>query len=257
MINNIGKFREKLANDEVCIGAGITFNDPIVTEALAPAMDFLWIDLEHNPISMNSLIGHLVAARAAGTAALVRAPGSDINVIKRILDAGAEGLICPQVESAAEVRRVVAACRYAPTGKRGWGPRRPSDYGRRSAEQVKRESNEELFVAVQIENTFALEELDEIAKIDGLDSLALGPYDLSISLGHQADFDHPIVRDAIKRIIDTAKNAGLHCGTGEEGNVKSAVRWAQMGVRWIQAGGDFSYMIDAAEHLVKNVKELS
>lgn len=255
MISNIGKFRDKLASEQVCLGAGITFNDPIVTEALAPSVDFLWIDLEHSPISMDSLIGHLTAARATGTPALVRSPGSDVNVIKRIVDAGAEGLICPQVESADEVRRVVDACRYAPLGKRGWGPRRPSDYGRRTAEQTIREANEELFVAVQIENVHALEEVDQIAKIDGLDSLALGPYDLSLSLGHHGDFDHPVVKDAVRKIIDTAKAAGLYCGTGEEADAESSVRWAQLGVQWIQTGGDFVYMIQAAEQLFAKIRE--
>src|SRR5437764_15313977 len=111
------RFREKLDAGRLCLGAGISFTDPAVTEALADSVDFVWIDLEHSPIGVESLQAHLIAAKAGGTAALVRVPSSDVGWIKRVLDIGAPGIIIPQVRSVDEVRGVVAACRYPTMGQ--------------------------------------------------------------------------------------------------------------------------------------------
>ena len=255
MINNISKFRDKLSQKQLCLGAGISLNDPAVVEALAPQVDFLWIDLEHNPIGMESLLSLLIAARAGGAPAIVRVPSSGRATLKRVLDSGAEGIIVPQVRSAAEVQQAVDAARYTPLGTRGWGPRRPSEYGHRSAEQTIREANESLFLAMQIENTDAIDALDEIVAIPGIDSLAVGPYDLSMSMGKIGQFDDPEVRAAIEKIIRTGHDAGLPVGFGDEAAAEAAVRWAEMGADWIQPGGDVAYLRMAADQLFAEVRK--
>ena len=254
MINFIDRFRAKLKAKELCLGTGITLNDPLVIEALAPSLDFFWVDLEHNLIGIEALLGHLVAARATGTPALVRVPGSDPLFTKRVLDSGAEGIIFPQVRTAEEVRKMVSCCRYTPLGNRGWGPRRPSEYGRREQAQIVREANEGLFVAAQIENTQAVAELDEIVAIEGLDALAVGPYDLSASLGVLGQIEHPSVLEAIERIIAAAHGAGLSVGFGDEAVAESSIRWAKMGADWIQCGCDFAYLIKSADELTEKVR---
>src|SRR5262249_24937093 len=103
--------RAKLRSGEIVLGAGITLIDPTVTEALGPSVDFVWIDMEHNPITAQSLVGHLIAARAGGAASLVRVPSSDVAWIKRALDCGAEGIILPRAYSAREAVDFVFACR--------------------------------------------------------------------------------------------------------------------------------------------------
>ncbi len=255
MINYIHGFRAKLESKQLCLGTGITLNDPAVIEALAPVLDFVWIDLEHNPIGMETLLGHLIAARATGTPTLVRVPGTDPLITKRVLDTGAEGIIFPQVRAAEEVRRIVSCCRYMPLGKRGWGPRRPSDYGRRSQEQIVREGNEGLFVVAQIENSQALANLDEIVEIPGLDALAIGPYDLSADMGFLGQLDHPSVLESIKSIIHKGHQSGLTVGVGDEAAAESAIRWAQMGIDWIQCGCDFAYLIQTADKLMEKVRQ--
>src|SRR5207245_502364 len=130
MICNIHKFRDKLRGGRLCLGSGISVTDPAVTEALCDSVDFLWIDLEHSPISLEALQAILIAARAGGAPALVRIPSNDVGWVKRVLDIGAEGIILPQARSAAEVEAFAAACRYPPQGQRGFGPRRASNYGR-------------------------------------------------------------------------------------------------------------------------------
>src|SRR5262245_39375359 len=145
-------FRDKLRRGQVCLGAAVSTSEPAVTEALGPCADFLWIDLEHTPLSIESLQAHLIAARAAAAPAVVRVPGSEAWFIKRVLDTGAPGIVVPQVRSAAEVGEVAAACRYPPVGRRGFGPRRASNYGRDRGPEYFEAAERDLFVAVQIEN---------------------------------------------------------------------------------------------------------
>jgi 2-keto-3-deoxy-L-rhamnonate aldolase RhmA len=189
----IARFRQRLAAGQLCIGASISLTDPHASAALGPSVDFLWIDLEHSLMSPEAMSAHLLAARAQQTPALVRVTGSSTPFIKPVLDAGAEGIIVPQVRSVAEVRQVVADCRYPPLGQRGFGPRVPSNYGREEGQSYIERANREIFVAVQIETAEALAALDEILAVPGLDSLVLGPWDLSGALGRLGDVEHPEV----------------------------------------------------------------
>jgi 2-keto-3-deoxy-L-rhamnonate aldolase RhmA len=255
MFDAIRKFREKMNSGGVCLGAGISLTDSAVVEALAPAIDFVWIDLEHTHLSYESVHNHLIAARAGNVAALVRVRGSDVPHIKPILDIGASGIIVPQVRSAEEVQAVVDACRYAPRGNRGFGPRRASGYGRDSGVAWMQSTNADLFVAVQIENSQALEALDEIVQIEGLDSIALGPYDLSISLGHPGDFSHPTVTGALDTIVTKARAAGKYVGTGMGAYAGNAIEAVTRGVQWIQCGDDYGYMVAYADNLMNEIRK--
>ena len=251
---NLAKFRKKLDSGELCLGVAITIADPAVTEAICESVDFLWIDLEHNPTNLETLLAHLIAARAAGAAALVRVPSQDVGWIKRVLDTGAEGIIMPQSQSAQEVREFVSACRYPPMGTRGFGPRRPTNYGRLGGDAYLENANKNLFVAAQIETVSALHEIDEIVNIDGLDSLVVGPNDLSGSMGMLGKTEHPQVLDAIGTIAGKARGAGLYVGAGMGAQPDYARKLAGLGVQWIQCGGDFEFMIRFAEQLYTQIR---
>jgi len=256
MFTDIKNFRDKLRSGHTCLGTGITFSDPAVSEAMGSSADFLWIDLEHNPISLESMHSHLIAARAADVPALVRVPGSETPMIKRVLDSGAGGLIVPQVSSAAEVRQIVEACRYKPLGNRGFGPRRLTNYGRGGATEYLEVANRHLFLAVQIENISAMAELDEIVRVSHLDSLVIGPYDLSLSMG--ISIGHPDLQAAIKRIVAAAHGAGLFVGIGMgPGDEAFAVQAIQWGVNWLQVGSDYGYMIHFADQLFARIRQKS
>lgn len=250
MFASIRRFREELQAGHNLIGAAVTLGDPAVSDALADSVDFLWIDLEHSPMSPESLSGHLLAARAHGIAALVRVSGSAAPWIKPVLDSGACGIIVPQVRSAQEVRQAVGDCRYPPLGHRGYGPRVPSNYGRNGGPQYVEQANRDLFVAVQIENADALADLDQIAVVPGLDSLVIGPYDLSASLGAMGEVEHPSVISAIERIVEKARKVGLFVGAGMGPDLAYARRMIERGVQFLQVGGDYSYMIQRADQLV-------
>ena len=131
----------KLQAGEPVLGAAVSVSDPTITEALADSVDFVWIDQEHNPLSMGEVQGHIMATKGAPATPIVRVPWNDHVMIKRVLDAGAAGIIVPMVRTAAEARRAVEACLYPPAGIRGYGPRRPSNYGRHGGVDFVREAN--------------------------------------------------------------------------------------------------------------------
>ncbi len=239
-------FRHKLAQGTPCIGPSITYADPTVTETLAPESDFLWIDTEHTALSLESVNAHLLAARACATPALVRVPANETSAIKRLLDIGVSGVIVPQIRTAEEVTQAVADMRYPPVGRRGFGPRRPADYGRTSLEDHLRTANESVFAAVQIETAEALDAVEDIARVPGLDSLVLGPMDLSGALGHLGDVGHPSVEAAMDRVIAAGRDAGIAIGIGMGADPSLAEKWIARGVHWVQLGCDFEYLVHGA-----------
>ncbi len=250
----IVRFRERLQAGEVCIGASITLSDPHVTAALADSVDFFWIDLEHTMLSPEALNGHLLAARSKNVPALVRVTGSSTPFIKPVLDAGADGIIVPQVRTVAEVRQIVRDCRYPPLGQRGYGPRVTSNYGRDGGADYIARANREVFVAVQIETAEALAALDEILAVPGLDSLVLGPWDLSGALGMLGDVEHPTVVAAVETVIAKTRAAGLFVGSGMGTDAAYATMMAKRGVQWLQVGGDFGYLVMAMDQITASIR---
>lgn len=248
-MESIARFRERLKAGETLMGAGISMSDPRITEALADSVDFVWIDLEHSPMSYEALVGHLMTARGKNIPALVRVTGSATPFIKPVIDLGAEGIIVPQVRSAEEVRQVVDDCRYPPVGRRGYGPHIPSNYGRDGGAEYAARANDNLFVSVQIENMEAYTALGDILEIVGLDSVVIGPQDLSGSMGMLGQVEHPQVVEAIQQIIAKAHEAGKYVGTGVGNDTDYAALMARRGINWLQVGGDYSYMIESADRI--------
>src|SRR6185312_10483970 len=233
------RMREKLRAGEIVLGASVTLCDPSVTEALAQQVDFVWIDLEHNAMTTETMLAHLIAARAGGTASIVRIPNNDVGWIKRVLDSGAEGIILPRSHSAQEAADFVSACRYPPLGTRGFGPRRPMQYGRLGQQEYLQQANRDVFVVVQVETVELLADLDGVLKLEGLDSLVLGPQDLSGSMGRLGETKHPEVVQVMKTVATQAKAAGKFIGSGLGANPEFARVLIDCGVQWLQAGGDF------------------
>ncbi len=254
MFDPVARFRERLAQGQVLIGPGIYLTDPQASEALADSVDFLWFDMEHSPMSMEALRGHLLVARSRNKPALVRVGGSDTPFIKPVLDAGAHGIVVPQIRSPEEVRRAVADCRYPPVGRRGFGPLIPTNYGRRGGPEYVARANAQVFVSVMIETAEAVEQIDQIVAIPGLDSVVLGPWDLSGSLGCLGQVDHPRVVAALEKAIAAAKKASLAVGSGMPADPEFALVQIRRGVQWLQLGGDCGYLVKFAEQAQAQIR---
>ena len=200
-------------------------------------------------------MSHLIAARAGGTAAIVRIPSGDVGWIKRVLDTGAEGIILPQAQSVEEIRKFARSCRYPPMGTRGFGPRRPTNYGRFGGQEYIDHANKNLFVAAQIETIDLVHQIDEVVKIKELTSICIGPNDLSGTMGMLGNVTHPDVLDAIRTIATKARENGLYVGSGMGGDPEFANILKGLGVQWLQVGGDFEYMMKYAQQLYDQIRD--
>lgn len=206
-------FKAALAEGRQQIGLWVTIPDPGHVEAMATCgFDWLLLDTEHVAVSIDR-VGDLLRAAAPYPGACVVRPGSNDAVeIKRLLDLGAQSLLIPMVNSAEEARRAVAATRYAPEGMRGYaGMSRASRYG--LVEGYAAQAAREICLLVQIESVTALAAIEEIAAVEGVDGLFIGPADLAATMGHVNDTAHPEVQaaalEAIARIRACGKPAGI------------------------------------------------
>lgn len=232
----------------------VTLNEPAVAEILSRVgFDWLFIDCEHGPFGTADLVGLLQAAGGT-TACIARVPATEEGVIKRTLDAGVDGIIVPQVNTAAQAEEVVRFSRYAPLGSRGVGLGRAHGYGLKFAEYVE-EANERVTVIVQAEHAEAVENIEAIVRVPGIDAILLGPYDLAASLGKMGQVDDPMVVKAIGRVTQVAKEAGLPLGMFGVGT--SAVRpYAEQGYTLLVAGVDTMHMAGAAEAALEDLRRL-
>jgi 2-keto-3-deoxy-L-rhamnonate aldolase RhmA len=202
-------FRARLRAGERLIAPLITLNSPAVTELMAEAaFDWLFIDAEHSTLSTSEMQALLQAAGA--TPCVIRLSSGEEVPIKKALDIGAAGIIAPQVNSADHAARIVQAAKYAPLGQRGLGIARAHRYGLKIREYM-RDANEEIAVIVQAEHRDAVANIHDIVRVNGVDGVLIGPYDLSASLGRPGAVDHP-ERDAITRVKNACREAQIPIG---------------------------------------------
>ena len=206
--------KEKLKNRENTIGSWITIGHQAIIDILSEGgFEWLTIDLEHTAIDYNEvqiLIGFI---QSHGMAALVRVGKNEEVVIKRVLDAGADGVIVPMICSQEDAKMAVSFVKYPPKGKRGVGLNRAQRYGF-GFEEYKKWVEEKSVVIAQIEHVDGVRNIEEIIRVDGIDGIIIGPYDLSGSLGIPGDYDEPIVKDALKKVEEKClfygKSMGYH-----------------------------------------------
>lgn len=186
-------------------GSWITLNNPSIAEIMADAgFDWLCVDMEHSVTDYTEAQQLILAIQSKGIKAFVRVGENNIRIIKRVLDAGADGIIVPSVNSAAEARKAVEALKYPPIGKRGVGLARAQSYGF-EFEQYRDGASKEIKLIVQIEHINAIKELDAIIQTEGVDGTFIGPYDLSGSMGKPGQWDEPDVKEALEIYEQTVK----------------------------------------------------
>ena len=220
---------------EICAGAGF---------------DWLLLDAEHAPNTVPTLLAQLQTVAAYPTQAVVRATNADPAHLKQLLDIGAQTVLVPMVETVEQARQLVRAVRYAPEGIRGVSTQltRAARWGR--YEDYLRRANDEVALIVQIESAAALPKVREIARVDGVDGVFIGPADLAASLGHRGHPEHPDVRAAVDRVIDEATGAGKAVGTltGDEALARAFV---SAGCSFVAVGVDTALLARATTELAK------
>lgn len=244
------KFKAALLKHAHQTGLWTTLANPYSTEALAGAgFDWMLLDMEHSPNEMDTILAQLQVLAAYPVNAVVRPLWNDTLLIKRLLDIGVQTLLLPYVQTPEEAENAVRAMRYAPRGVRGVSSvTRATHFGR--VKDYMKGCEEELCLLVQIETQSALDQLEAIANVQGVDGVFIGPADLSASLGFPGQQDHPVVvktiKETIKRIRDCGKGAGIL--TGDKSLAK---QYIQAGTTFTAVGVDASLLARAAEALAK------
>jgi 4-hydroxy-2-oxoheptanedioate aldolase len=209
------RLKAKLESGSTCYGTWCLLPSAAAVEATAESgLDYVIIDLEHGTASLETAEHMVRAAESAGCTSLVRSPGADPATILRCLETGAQGLMVPQIETAAQARAVARAARYHPEGSRGLAPyTRNHGFSHDGLADSLAAANMRTLVGVLVEGTEGLANLPEITRVEGVDVVYLGIYDLSQAVGHPGDLYHPTVRDALRTTAQEIRAAGRHAGS--------------------------------------------
>jgi 4-hydroxy-2-oxoheptanedioate aldolase len=255
LIENTAK--TKLKAGQAVIGPIIGFNSPQLVEIAGRAgFDFVFIDCEHGPMGTDEVENLVRAADGVGVSTIVRVPENNPQQILRYLDLGAHGVQVPHATSRDDVLRAVDATKYAPQGSRGMGGGRAANYGLGplTGQKYLEFANQQTWVSAMIEDMEGIRNLDQMLTVDGLDIIAIGPNDLSASLGHPGQINHPDVQRTIDEIIAQATAAGKAVGVGGNSDAESVRKQIQRGATYLTLG--FAPFIGrAARELLARARE--
>lgn len=231
------------------LGTWVISASPIVAEAVACAgFDWAVIDMEHTPLELMGVVHLLQAVAGTRLVPIVRLPWNDAVMVKRVLDAGAQTLLFPFVQTAEEAMHAVAATRYPPEGVRGMaGMSRGSRFG--TVPDYFHAANRQVGVVVQLETPSALEQIEAIAAVDGVDAIFLGPADLSGAMGHVGQLTHPAVMEAMSRAVERCKAVGKPVGT-IGGTPDVVARYRAAGFSFVAIDSDLGLLMRAAQAAV-------
>lgn len=250
----VADLHPRIAKGRFALGTWLTLLDPAVPELIAGAgFDLVIVDGEHGPAATADLARTLIATRASGIPVLYRVGANEPVRIMHALDAGASGVVVPQIRTVADAERAVAWCRYPPAGLRGIAPRRASGYGRGTAAYMAA-ANGLVTCCIQIETREALADLDAILAVPGVDTILIGPNDLAASLGHIGDLANPEVEAAIRHVGDRGAAAGVPVGVWAGSTAQVRTRREQ-GYAWATVGSDYAFMVAAADAAVREAAE--
>lgn len=246
-------FKSRLGKGDRLLGTMVTFPCASVAEILTEVgFEWLFIDGEHGPLETAELLGILQAV-SRQVPCVVRIPALDEVAIKKVLDLGAAGIIVPQVNTAAQAADAVRFARYAPAGVRGVGLARAHGYGMSFQEYVD-SANQEVCVIVQAEHAEAVENIEDIVQVDGIDAVLLGPYDLAASLGKMGQVDDPTVTAAIDRITAACQAASVPLGIF--GVTSDALQsYLETGYSLIVGGVDAVFLASAGSRMLSDLQD--
>lgn len=250
------KMKRDLQSGKVCIGATITMSNAVVAEIMSHiGFDWLWFEMEHTAMSIESVLSMLQATNGSDVSTVVRVPWNDKTIIKRVLDAGPDGIIIPLVNTKEEAEMAIKAIKYPPMGERGAGLARAQCYGMHMGEYLQT-ANDEILTILMIEHIDAVRNIDEILTVKGVDSVMIGALDLSGSMGILGQTADESVENAIQKTLAACKQAGIPCGI-IAGSPDMANKRIQEGFQNIILGLDVLYLIGAAQSALSQVVKTS
>ncbi len=220
----------------------------------AAGYDFVFIDMEHGNYSMETVADLIRGAKSAGMATIIRVPRLETFFISRALDAGAEGIMVPMTSTKDQAEEIVRYSKYTPLGQRGFGNQiGQTDYRPLKTLDFMKEANEHTLIVAQIETREAIENVDSILSVEGIDVALIGPNDLSISLGIPDQMGSEILTKAIDKVVETAKKkkkaTGIHIG-----NVEAIKKWRSKGMTVLAFSTDISFQYNASKSSLEELR---
>lgn len=249
----VNQFKRAIVSGRTPVGTWLVSGSAATAEAMGcVGFDFLVVDMEHTPLDPPQLVEVLRAVAGTPAQAVVRPPWSDMVLVKRAMDAGAQTLLFPFVQNAEEARRAVAYTRYPPDGVRGVaGTHRGSRFG--SVPNYLKAAGGEVCVIVQIETLTALAQLEAIAAVPGVDSIFVGPGDLSASMGFLGDIANPAVQEKLAFAAAECKRLGKPCGI-VGGTPEMVAKFVSYGYSWVAIASDMAMMVGRAQEWMGKVR---
>ncbi|RJQ53518.1 MAG: 2,4-dihydroxyhept-2-ene-1,7-dioic acid aldolase [Desulfobacteraceae bacterium] len=257
------RIKTQLKQDRVSIGTWLTMGHLSVAEILADAgYDWVMIETEHTAIDVSEVLGLIMAVEGRGAIPLVRLAGIDPIQAKAVLDAGAAGVMVPMVNSKEDAEAAVDAVKYPPLGQRGaCGAQRGQGYGFGYENYIDyvRSADENTLLMVQIEHIDAVNAIEDILSVQGIDGTFIGPYDLSMSMGLPGQLDHAEVQSAKSRVLEATRAKGLAAGihiVHPGSAVDELNSHLSLGYRFIALGTDILFMANAARNLASRARQV-
>jgi 2-keto-3-deoxy-L-rhamnonate aldolase RhmA len=240
--------RERLERGELSLGFGVRIAKSVeIAKAMRTAgFDWLFLDLEHSAMSIETASQIAVAALDAGIAPIVRVPKGEYSLATRLLDNGALGIVVPHVDTAQEAREIADRLRYPPQGHRGVFSGMPQlDYRAVKVDEMTAALNAANLIVVMLETPAAIDNADAIAAVDGIDVLLIGTNDLSVELGIPGELAHDKIADAYTRMVAACRRHGKWPGMGGVYDEPLMRRYVEIGCRFLMAGADLAFMMGA------------
>jgi len=251
--NNLKK---AIKESKIVFGPFMKFTDPAAVEIMGFAgFDFIIIDTEHGPISIQSAQNMIRVAETANITPVIRVANNDEALILRALDIGAQGIEIPQINNKLQAIKAVRSVKYAPQGERGVCRYvRAANYSSMDKFEYFKSANNETMIIAHIEGVEGINNLDEILSVRGIDVIFIGPYDLSQSLGIPGEVNHPLVTERMKEVVLKCKENKVSVGTFAD-DIKTAKFWVSLGVQYMSFSVDVGILYEASKQIVENLKK--
>jgi 2-keto-3-deoxy-L-rhamnonate aldolase RhmA len=247
-------FKQKLRSGEVIYGLTLTIGSPQIAELVGNlGFDWVWIEAEHTTMSLETILGQVQSLSGTGTKAVVRVENNDPTIIKRVLDIGCDGIIIPSVNTREDAENAIKSIKYPPLGERGIGLARAQGYGLHLGDYIKT-ANDKVVAFFMIEHVLAVQNIEEILGVEGVDGIIVGSLDLAGSMNLQNDLSNPLIENEVQKILIACKKAGIACGAFVGAPEQARAR-IQEGFTLLTLGADVTLLASSAKNVLDQVKK--
>lgn len=248
--------KKKLKEDKVVVGSWMSILNEDVSRIVAKSgMDWILYDTEHGPPSFETIDRLVHAVSGLEALPLVRVVWNDINAIKQALDTGAYGVVIPWINSKEEAKNAVTYCKYPPEGLRGCAPGRAASAWNITVEEYIKTVNDEILVIVQIETKKAIDNIEDILTVEGIDATFIGPMDLSMSMGYRGQPYHPEIIKAEEKVLEACRSSGVAPGIAFGRSIDHLNELIEKGFKFIGIGSDTEFLQRGCRETLNKIKK--